>query len=52
MSFNFESAASAVKVFKGYDTPTRKMFMSNCYFQSGLAFQQTFGYHMLREEYE
>ena len=48
--FNFEDAASASRVFKGYETPERKIFMSNYYFQSGLGFQQTFGANILREE--
>ena len=30
--FIYESVESAVKYFKSYDTPTRKIFMSNCYF--------------------
>ena len=50
MTFTFADAATAAKVFKGYDSVNRKIFMSNCYFQSGLSFQQTFGSNVLRED--
>ena len=48
MTFNFDNAESAAATFNRYDTPRRKIFMSNYYFQSGLAFQQTFGTRVLR----
>ena len=30
--FSYDSASHAYKAFKSFDTPKRKVFMSNCYF--------------------
>ena len=40
--FTYNDVADAYKKFTFEDSPTRKLFMSNCYFQSGIAFQHTF----------